>query len=168
MPDVNVPADNLANYADQVTGGAGIHPPSDAFPAYGERLGVGRGFIDPRPGINDSVQAFYTRSIALSADNLNQFSDAAFREQPIPATGYIHWITEELIGSKNGSNQNFTISNTPVVATMSVYMNGVRLVRVAGSPTPGEAQYGVSGTNVVLGQPPNVGQWVCTKYFCDF
>ena len=168
MADVTPPADNLANYVDEVIGGAGIHPPPDAFPAYEERLGTGRGFIDPRPAINDALQAFYARNLVLPAESLNQFTDVLYREQPIPATGYAHWITEELGGAKNGTNQNFTISHEPVVATMSVYMNGVRLVRVAGVPTSGEAQYGVSGTNVVLGQPPAIGQWCCTRYFWDY
>ena len=166
MPDVNLSADNLANYADQITGGAGIHPPADAFPAYGERLEIGRGFIDPRPDFVDSLSGF-SRGISLT-DNLNQFADVVVREQPIPSGSYVHWFTEELQGARNGTNQNFTISHTPIVATMSVYMSGVRLVRVAGSPTPGEAQYGVSGTNVVLGQPPAMGQWCVAKYFYDF
>lgn len=78
------------------------------------------------------------------------------------------WITEELIGAKTGNNHDFSISQIPIVASMSIFYNGVRLVRVAGSPTPGEAQYGVSGTSVVLGQPPAAAnEWVQARYFND-
>lgn len=144
-----------------------VTPPADAFPSYGERVGIGRGFIDPRPAFGDSITGFFTLRCVLT-DNANQWADVVFREQPIPSTGYAHWITEELQGIKNGTNQNFTISHTPVVATMSIYTNGVRLVRVANIPTSGEAQYGVSGTNVVLGQAPAIGQWCVAKYFWDY
>jgi hypothetical protein len=78
------------------------------------------------------------------------------------------WITEDLIGAYDGNNKSFTVSSTPIVETMSVWHNGPRLSRVAGTPQSGEAQYGVSGVNVVLGTAPAASnEWVVTRYFTD-
>ena len=78
------------------------------------------------------------------------------------------WVTEDLAGTYDGNNKAFTISQTPLVATMSVWHNGFRLTRVAGSPQSGEAQYGVSGLNVVLGIAPAASnEWVVSRYFTD-
>lgn len=78
------------------------------------------------------------------------------------------WVTEELNGAHDGNNKNFTISATPVVETMSVWHNGFRLTRVATTPQAGEAQFGVSGVNVVLGTAPAASnEWVVSRYFTD-
>jgi len=77
-----------------------------------------------------------------------------------------NWITEELIGTKNGTNTSFSVSQAPNVSSMSVFFNGFRLIRVVGSPQSGEGQYGVSGTTVIVGTAPAAsGQWLQTRYW---
>jgi len=148
MPTVTLPTDSFNNYADSV-----------------RRTTANRSLIDARPAINDAVAVRKTTAVR-STDSLNQYADAVWRTESMN-TVFTNWVTEELIGAKNGVNQTFTISHTPNVASMSVFVDGVRLVRVAGTPTAGEAQYGVSGTTVVLGQPPDIGQWCQTRYFWE-
>jgi hypothetical protein len=75
------------------------------------------------------------------------------------------WVIEDLIGTKNGSNVNFTISHTPIAESMMIVHSGIRQVRVAVNPTPGEAEYGVSGTAVKMGIAPASSADVWTRYF---
>jgi len=135
--------DNLANYTDT--------------------LRVGRGMIDAKPVPTDALAGFYTMAVR-STELLNQWADEMARTETMP-TSFVNWVTQELIGEKSGTNHNFTISYAPIPESMSVFMNGVRFVRVAGTPTDGEAQYGVSGTNVVLGTAPTFSQWCVARYF---
>jgi hypothetical protein len=75
------------------------------------------------------------------------------------------WVIEDLSGTKNGSNVNFTISHTPIAESMMIVHQGIRQVRVAVTPQPGEAQYGVSGTAVVMGIAPAASIDLWTRYF---
>lgn len=77
------------------------------------------------------------------------------------------WRQEELLGAKNGSNQDFNVSQPPIGASMSVVWNGVRLVQVAREPVSGEAEYGLSGTSVRLGKAPAAADDVWSRYFHD-
>lgn len=78
------------------------------------------------------------------------------------------WIIESLGGASfNGSNTDFTISHTPITESMLVIYNGIRQVRVAVTPTPGEAQYGVSGTVVKMGTAPAAGADCWCRYFYE-
>jgi len=75
------------------------------------------------------------------------------------------WAIEDLSGTKNGSNVNFTISHTPIAESMMIIHQGIRQVRVAVNPTPGEAEYGVSGTAVKMGIAPPTGADLWSRYF---
>ena len=75
------------------------------------------------------------------------------------------WVVEDLAGTKNGSNTDFTISHTPVMESMMVIHQGIRQVRVAVSPTSGEAQYGVSGNAVKMGIAPASGADLWSRYW---
>jgi hypothetical protein len=74
------------------------------------------------------------------------------------------WVIEDLSGTKNGSNVNFTISHAPIVDSMMVIHQGIRQLRVI-NPTSGEVEYGVSGTAVKMGIAPASGADVWTRYF---
>lgn len=75
------------------------------------------------------------------------------------------WVIEDLSGTKNGTNVDFTISHTPITESMMVIHNAIRQVRVAVTPTPGEAEYGVSSTAVKMGIAPATGADCWTRYF---
>ena len=78
------------------------------------------------------------------------------------------WVTENFIGTKNGINTVFTISHAPMLVTMFAVHSGRTLFQVANLPHPGQFQYGVSGTTVTVGDPPddeNDAFW--TRYFYE-
>lgn len=75
------------------------------------------------------------------------------------------WQIEDLIGTKNGSNVNFTISQTANASSMMVIHNGIRQLQVAANPTSGEAEYGVSATAVKMGIAPASGADCWTRYW---
>jgi|SRR5690242_4157527 len=75
------------------------------------------------------------------------------------------WIQEQLFGEMDGLNPYFTISKPPVVESMAVYHNGIRLVRVVMEPASGEAQYGIFQNVVKVGMPPASGSDLWTRYY---
>ncbi len=75
------------------------------------------------------------------------------------------WVIADLAGTKNSSNQDFTISSTAIAGSMMVIYQGIRLVQVAVEPVPGEAEYGNSGVNVRVGQPPASGEDLWARWF---
>ena len=75
------------------------------------------------------------------------------------------WVIEDLIGTRNGSNVDFTISHTPIAESMMIVHQGIRQMRVSVNPTPGEAEYGVSGTAVKMGIAPAASVDLWTRYF---
>lgn len=75
------------------------------------------------------------------------------------------WVIMDLIGTKNGTNVDFTISNVPIAESMMVVHNGIRQVRVAVNPTSGEAEYGVTGTAVKMGVAPASGVDLWCRYW---
>jgi hypothetical protein len=68
------------------------------------------------------------------------------------------WKTETLIGTINGSNKDFTISNVPVSATLIVVFTGVVFEGVGSQPDQMQFAYTQSGTAIQLGLAPQVGQ----------
>jgi len=75
------------------------------------------------------------------------------------------WVIEDLIGTKNGSNVDFTIAHSPIPESMMVIHQGIRQVRVAVNPSSGEAEYGVSATAVKMGIAPATGVDLWTRYW---
>ena len=75
------------------------------------------------------------------------------------------WVVENCSGTKNGSNTDFTISQTPVAESMLVVYQGIRLVRVGVTPTPGEAQYSSLSNAVKVGQPPTSAEALWVRYW---
>lgn len=75
------------------------------------------------------------------------------------------WAIEDLIGTKNGTNVNFTISHTANASSMMIVHNGIRQLQVAVNPQPGEAEYGVTATTVKMGIAPASGADCWTRYF---
>jgi len=63
------------------------------------------------------------------------------------------WQTADLVGTKNGTNVNFTVPVVPDGTTLRIIFNGRFLYRVTGSPTA--AEYVQSGTTLTLGLAPN-------------
>lgn len=91
---------------------------------------------------------------------------ALVSQRPVMGTKE-RWHLEELVGAKNGVNQDFNVSFVPTQSSMMVVYNGVRLVQVAREPSSGEAEYGLSGTSVRLGKAPASTDDVWTRYFTD-
>jgi len=75
------------------------------------------------------------------------------------------WIQEQLVGTKDGVNQYFTITKSPIAESMMVVHQGVRLVRVSGDPLGGETQYGLQNNIVIVGTPPGASDDIWTRYW---
>lgn len=75
------------------------------------------------------------------------------------------WSIENLSPAPDGTRVDFTISHAPIPESMMIIHQGIRQVRVAVNPTPGEAEYGVSGTAVKMGIAPATGQDLWTRYW---
>jgi len=77
------------------------------------------------------------------------------------------WVIEDLTGTINGTNRNFTISQVPVAGSLIVVQQGVILEAVGSQPDQMQVAYSVSGTNMTLGLAPLVGQLVpwCRYYY---
>lgn len=71
-------------------------------------------------------------------------------------------ITEDLAGTKNESNVTFTLSNTPDLGTLDIFLNGQSLYRVPSSPQAGE--YLISGTTITMGLAPKAGDRLWAVY----
>jgi hypothetical protein len=77
------------------------------------------------------------------------------------------WVIEDLAGTINGTNRNFTISQVPVAGSLIVVQQGIILEAVGSQPDQMQVAYSVSGTNMTLGLAPLVGQLVpwCRYYY---
>jgi len=75
------------------------------------------------------------------------------------------WSIENLSPAPDGTRVDFTIAHTPITGSMMVVHQAIRQVQVAVNPSPGEAQYGVSGTAVKMGIAPATGADLWTRYF---
>jgi hypothetical protein len=73
------------------------------------------------------------------------------------------WMIEDLSGTINGSNRDFTISQSPVAGSLMVIQQGIVLEAVGSQPDFMQYAYVQTGTAVILGLVPLVGQqrpWV--------
>jgi len=61
-------------------------------------------------------------------------------------------------GSVNGSNSTFTLANTPVIGTVQLYFNGIRLKAGAGN------DYTISTTTITMGTAPVSGDVLLADY----
>lgn len=69
------------------------------------------------------------------------------------------FVTRETVGGTiNGSNTAFTLANTPIVGTESIYQNGI-LLRAGGGN-----DYTISGLNITFITAPATGDYVCATY----
>ena len=77
------------------------------------------------------------------------------------------WVIQDLIGTINGSNRNFTISNSPIAGSLIVVQQGIILEAVGSQPQAMQLAYVQTSTSVELGLAPLVGQQVpwCRYYF---
>jgi hypothetical protein len=73
------------------------------------------------------------------------------------------WVTEDVAGTIDGNNRNFTISNSPVAGSLMVFQQGIVLEAVGSQPQAMQLAYVQTSTSVELGLAPLVGQqrpWV--------
>jgi hypothetical protein len=71
---------------------------------------------------------------------------------------FMPWVIENLAGTINGVNRDFTISHVPTAGSLIVIQQGVILEAVGSQPDQIQVAYSVSGTNMTLGLAPLVGQ----------
>jgi hypothetical protein len=77
------------------------------------------------------------------------------------------WVIQELVGTIDGSNRNFTINFAPVAGSLIVVQQGIILEAVGSQPDQMQLAYSVNTTNMTLGLAPLVGQqrpW-CRYYY---
>ena len=78
------------------------------------------------------------------------------------------WVIEDLAGTKNGVNTDFTISQaTSFHSSVIVVHQGNRLEKVAHLPQPEQFQFGISGSSVKLGRAPQSNEDLWTRYFWE-
>jgi hypothetical protein len=68
------------------------------------------------------------------------------------------WMTEDLSGTIDGSNRNFTITQSPVAGSLMVIQQGIVLEAVGSQPQAMQLAYVQTSTSVELGLAPLVGQ----------
>lgn len=73
------------------------------------------------------------------------------------------WVIENLTGTVNSSNTIFTISQTPVTGTLSVFFPFTYCAEVVSSPDTME--YTRSGTTITFGLAPLTGSQPWCRYF---
>lgn len=71
-------------------------------------------------------------------------------------------VEEDPAGTKNDSNAAFTLSQTPDLATLNLYHNNVRVVRVASGASTGE--FSISGITITMGLAPSSGDSLYAQY----
>ena len=62
-------------------------------------------------------------------------------------------IIEDLIGTKNGVNLTFTLSQTPQLGSLLIFHQNAGVTRVTGTPASGH--YSISGLTVTMGLAPD-------------
>jgi hypothetical protein len=76
------------------------------------------------------------------------------------------WLIEDLAGTINGTNRDFTISHVPQAGSLIVVQQGKKLEAVVSQPDQLQVAYALSGTNLTLGLAPLIGQTVpWCRYF---
>jgi len=75
------------------------------------------------------------------------------------------WVIENLSGTKNGTNVNFTISNVPVADTLLIFQQGLPLERVTSQPGQLGYAYVQSSTNITVGLAPLSTTALWCRYF---
>ena len=79
-----------------------------------------------------------------------------------PVTVAGTFMLETPSGTRNGVNKTFTLSQTPVTASLLVSWAGLWLKQVGSSPT--ELQYTISGTTLTLGSAPEASHDLSVQY----
>lgn len=75
------------------------------------------------------------------------------------------WVIENLSPTPDGVNTAFTISDAPVIDSLSVFHTGIRYRRVTG--TPSGSQFAISGTNITMGRAPAATDHLWMRGFLD-
>jgi hypothetical protein len=75
------------------------------------------------------------------------------------------WVSQPLTGTVDGVNQTFTIAFVPDPASLIVVFTGVNLEMVGSSPGQMQFAFVVSGTTIILGLAPQVGQTPWALYW---
>lgn len=75
------------------------------------------------------------------------------------------WVIEDLIGDLDGVNKAFSVSQTPVKPTLAVVHHGRRLRPVASIPQPGQFEFGITETDITLGDAPEAGEDLWCRYY---
>jgi hypothetical protein len=69
------------------------------------------------------------------------------------------WVTRETpTGAINGSNVTYTLANTPVIGTESLYLNGLLQEPGIGN------DYGISGSTITMASAPPAGSRLKVSY----
>lgn len=77
------------------------------------------------------------------------------------------WIVEDLLGDKNSINRDFTVNHVPLSPTVSVFHSGRTLRPVAVTPQPGQFQFAISSNAIKVGDAPDSGDALWTRYFYE-
>lgn len=77
------------------------------------------------------------------------------------------WKIERLSGTIDGANRDFTLSEIPVPATLSIFFTGIPLEPVGSQPDQMQYAYVVDGVDVELGLAPVSGQNPWARYFYE-
>jgi len=71
---------------------------------------------------------------------------------------FMPWLIQDLAGTIDGSNRDFTISHVPEAGSLMVIQQGIILEAVASQPESMQLAYVLNTTNMTLGLAPLVGQ----------
>jgi hypothetical protein len=75
------------------------------------------------------------------------------------------WLIEDLSGTKDSVNRIFTISQAPVLESLSVFHAGIRYKRV--ELVSDGSYFSISGTTITMGRAPAATDALWQRSFID-